>query len=135
MSSRRYNIIADLPQEEEKNFVDERDPLLIPKRSNTHDIQEAPIYSDPPEEVFREVILVSLPFFCGFACLNALQYQVKETLDIDDGSDEIFIFQVAVSMVAIGTFLFRLGQNVFLIKFAPRSRVVRLPLPISMLLG
>jgi len=76
-------------------------------------------------KVYYEVSLVVLPLFCGYACLFALQREVKKIYNIkDDNSQLSHLYGVAASLVYIGNLVFRLGHNILFSFFYPRTRVV-----------
>jgi len=72
-----------------------------------------------------DIFFVVMPVFCGYACLFALQAQVKSEYGIANNASPLsHEFSVAASLVYIGNFVFRLGHNVFFAPFQPRTRVI-----------
>jgi len=61
----------------------------------------------------------------GYACLFALQREVKQLFHIaDDGSRASYLYGVAASFIYLGNFTFRLGHNIIFSYFYPRTRVL-----------
>lgn len=84
----------------------------------------------------------------GYACLFALQREVKElygiagrllfhtiilNVHLDDGSKESVLYGIAASFIYIGNLVFRLGHNIIFAKFYPRTRVVLFTSPLQLL--
>ncbi len=72
----------------------------------------------------RQIIVVTLSIFMGYATLVLFQHQLKQALDIaDDTSDLSYQFSFATSFLYIGNLLFRLLHNAVFVCFTPRQRV------------
>eukprot|EP01119_Soliformovum_irregulare_P020832 TRINITY_DN6809_c0_g2_i1.p1 TRINITY_DN6809_c0_g2~~TRINITY_DN6809_c0_g2_i1.p1 ORF type:complete len:424 (+),score=83.09 TRINITY_DN6809_c0_g2_i1:347-1618(+) len=77
-----------------------------------------------PSKTYYEAILCVIPVFAGYACLFALQREVKNHYNLQSGSRELFIFGIAASFVYLGNLIFRLGHNIIFAYFYPRTRVL-----------
>lgn len=102
------------------NTIDEEE-------SNTFSIKTTP--SDVVTEINLkpryEIFFVVMPLFCGYACLFALQRQIKQKYGIADNSSPLsHMYGVAASLVYVGNFVFRLGHNVLFFYLEPRARVI-----------
>lgn len=82
----------------------------------------------PPERVYREVILVTVAVFMGYASLVVVQKKLFDRFEANHGgtlSDlQSEIFEHGTSLVYFGNLCFRLLHNVVFAKLTPRHRVV-----------
>jgi MFS family permease len=100
-----------------------KQPLLV--NADEEYEEELGYPKENQEKTYYEAAFVVLPVFCGYACLFALQREIKQVYHIkDDDSELAHLYGVAASLVYIGNLVLRLGHNVVFSYFYPRTRVV-----------
>eukprot|EP00760_Papus_ankaliazontas_P031180 PhM_4_TR5202/c3_g1_i1/m.50864 len=117
-------------------IMSERD-TLIEKHAQVNDQDSA--FQEPKSAVEEDyeapdmgstfdhfgMIIVTMPVFMGYACLNCMQHNVKAKMGIaDDTSADSKLFGFAVSFLYLGNLIFRLLHNVIFSCMRPRYRVM-----------
>eukprot|EP01084_Bolivina_argentea_P267872 454839_1 len=81
-----------------------------------------------PKKVYREVILVTIAVFMGYASLVVIQKKLYNKYESNNGGSltnlEIEIFEHGTSLVYFGNLCFRLLHNIIFSNITPRYRVV-----------
>lgn len=92
---------------------------------------------DPKEKPKWEIFFVVMPLFCGYACLFALQRDIKAGVYhiTDPKSEASHVFGTAASFVYIGNLIFRLGHNFLFAWAQPRTRVLIAMLSMAISMG
>jgi len=119
---------------------DERVPLIVDDALSKDKISMieggTPSQSVTKEKTYFEVFFIVMPLFCGYACLFALQREIKTKYNIKDNSSELsHLYGVAASLVYIGNFIFRLGHNIFFCFMQPKNRVIISMISMSLSMG
>ena len=70
------------------------------------------------------MMIVTIPIFMGYACLNVGQKNLRDRLGIEHASHEAKLFNIAVSFLYLGNMTFRLLHNLVFSFIRPRSRVI-----------
>ena len=84
--------------------------------------------SESPQIVYREVILVTIAVFMGYASLVVVQKKLYDQFEKNNGGNlsnvEEQYFEHGTSLVYFGNLCFRLLHNIVFSKLTPRHRVV-----------
>ena len=80
-------------------------------------------YSDSPWH-YVTMLIVTIPIFMGYACLNVGQKNLRDRLGIVDDSHQAKVFNIGISFLYLGNMLFRLLHNLVFSFLRPRSRVI-----------
>lgn len=88
-------------------------------------------YKQDEEEAEKEVkpvyyraILTTISVFMGYSGMVVLQDKLKTRIGIKTGTDEAYVFGIAVSFLYLGNLIFRLMHNVLFSCLKPRQRVM-----------
>jgi len=102
--------------------VNEKQPLLIQENDETPADSKT---KEVKEKTYYECFFIVMPLFCGYACLFALQHEIKQVYNIADNNSELsHLYGIAASLVYVGNLIFRLGHNFFFWFMEPRTRVI-----------
>jgi len=80
-------------------------------------------YTDSPWH-YITMMIVTIPIFMGYACLNVGQKNLRDRLGIIDASHEAKVFNIGISFLYLGNMMFRLLHNLVFSFLRPRSRVI-----------
>lgn len=95
----------------------------------TGDTQDDPeediaMEEDKAKPVFYRAVFTTMPVFMGYSGMIVLQDKLKNRLGIETGTNDAYIFGVAVSFLYLGNLIFRLMHNVLFSWLKPRQRVM-----------
>jgi len=79
---------------------------------------------DKSKIVYHRAVFTTMPVFMGYSGMIVLQDKLKNRLDIKTGSDDAYVFGVAVSFLYLGNLIFRLMHNILFSWLKPRQRVM-----------
>jgi hypothetical protein len=107
------------------NVAGVTDDDLLPSGNDIYGVDVNVVHMDdhdaPPH---REVILITLAEFLGYAILVSFQAKLKKQMHIIDGDNPLsHQFSFAASFLYIGNLVFRLMHNVVFGFLSPRQRV------------
>lgn len=86
--------------------------------------ENAAMAADAARPVYYRAALTTVSVFMGYSGMIVLQDKLKTRLDIQTGTDEAYVFGVAVSFLYLGNLIFRLLHNVIFSFLKPRQRVM-----------
>lgn len=118
-------VVADMRQED--LYGDDVDGLAktADQLSPTDDAEEnTSMIQDALKPVYYRAIFTTISVFMGYSGMIVLQDKLKTRLGIVTGSDDAYVFGVAVSFLYLGNLIFRLMHNVLFSFLKPRQRVM-----------
>jgi hypothetical protein len=86
--------------------------------------ENSSMIEDAARPVYYRAIFTTISVFMGYSGMIVLQDKLKTRLGIVTGSDEAYVFGVAVSFLYLGNLIFRLMHNILFSFLKPRQRVM-----------